>query len=872
METQQQQTTVEAQGHASEMGEMTGGLGGAIQARFHDNRPEAVQMRNMQFRANQSPQVSQLKTIQRQADQANTRDTARQSQGLLQCKLGGGAVIQRILHIDGGEIGQFSDIEVYVQDLEALRGGIVDAVGREVSPLELDNAVRSINLDLPAGPENMDTNQAALLDQLPAEIIASHANEGTAQGGMQLPPALSADLAQLLGGNEAQRLTPLIQRIHATGFVSTSQIAAIFHNSALANSHSEGLNALLVELADDPLATKMLLQQSPGDILKIVSRPEDKLAFTQQVTTFRNGAAANELDPMLMVDMGNDQRYGPVVAGVSGLVRDFQIVAGDMDFNIQADLGYISQLETNLAQTPSGPDQDKLTAEIARMKKIYAHKVNYLSIIRDRADHFAQLEATFQDLQTELETSCQTDVAGLQEQHDAVVTPTFRPRATDGYRMRKTRDAENERSAFKRQMVQRQDQCDAGIKSAQSRMNKDKQAFLAQAADFLEINKKYMHFLESGIMMLPGDMRMAGIFPNSESVHIGADQEEGHHHVLAAHARKLIAENGLYQGKLNGLRGMLPGARTGCVCIMFVKEGDINSEQGATFRPIFGASGVSPYGENQGGVDEQEMEDQSYVNMGLPTPDREDLSHESAAGNLGQHVADMERLGIKTPSMQSKLYFMQTPEYEANKVKKQVQAGDGQEIPEEIVQSAEENTTGMLESWMPSNCAEPAIMTAIYQMYHAPTDIYLSVPFEGVISKSGELLLKYTCTRCAVSEPAFMSPMQDGQEELTNMQVYYGHDHEHEHEHDHDHNHHEHGAHEHILRAGLVYNNDNPHHPYADKSAAIRETMIKNADAGFTHIGALQGGGGNGLEQAQALDQAVQEVVNQLDGADDAAS
>ena len=126
---------------------------------------------------------------------------------------------------------------------------------------------------------------------------------------------------------------------------------------------------------------------------------------------------------------------------------------------------------------------------------------------------------------------------------------------------------------------------------------------------------------------------------------------------------------------------------------------NINSEQGATFRPIFGASGVSPYGENQGGVDEQEMEDQSYVNMGLPTPDREDLSHESAAGNLGQHVADMERLGIKTPSMQSKLYFMQTPEYEANKVKKQVQAGDGQEIPEEIVQSAEENTTGMLESW-----------------------------------------------------------------------------------------------------------------------------------------------------------------------------
>lgn len=51
-------------------------------------------------------------------------------------------------------------------------------------------------------------------------------------------------------------------------------------------------------------------------------------------------------------------------------------------------------------------------------------------------------------------------------------------------------------------------------------------------------------------------------------------------------------------------------------------------------------------------------------------------------------------------------------------------------------------------------------MTAIYQLYHTPTDISLSVPFEGELYQ-GELLLKYTCARCAVSEPVFMSPLSE---------------------------------------------------------------------------------------------------------------
>jgi hypothetical protein len=341
-------------------------------------------------------------------------------------------------------------------------------------------------------------------------------------------------------------------------------------------------------------------------------------------------------------------------------------------------------------------------------------------------------------------------------------------------------------------------------------------------------------------MLLPGDSRLAGIFPKSRSLIFNSSNKRNRHEKMQQHASKLVMDHNLFTGKSKNKTGILPGSRNGCICIMYIKEGHMKDRTGATFRPIFGASGVSPYGERHH-LTESQINSNSYISMGVPDPSPvSDISYEQAAISLSQHVDSLKQLGIRTPSVQSRLYFLQTPEYNAHALieqeKRRLQQEkeeQGQEkkkrkqkiepVPPTLLIQAQQNKISMLESWMPSNCAEPAIMTAIYQLYSRPADIYLSVPFEGILSKKGQLLLKYTCTRCALAEPTFMSPDTSSHgQRLTDMRLQkdkpalVSHN---------------------LFAAELIPNAENrSYHPYANKRNGIERTIIRNQSHGVGHV------------------------------------
>jgi len=84
----------------------------------------------------------------------------------------------------------------------------------------------------------------------------------------------------------------------------------------------------------------------------------------------------------------------------------------------------------------------------------------------------------------------------------------------------------------------------------------------------------------------------------------------------------------------------------------------------------------------------------------------------------------------------------------------------------------------------------------------------------------GQLQLKYTCTRCAVSEPAFLSPMKKASPQLSDMRLTPGKNHHVENQ----------------LQNDLVRNATNPDHPYKAKEKDIKATMCRNYDQGFSHV------------------------------------
>nr|WP_315032421.1 hypothetical protein [uncultured Chryseobacterium sp.] len=456
-----------------------------------------------------------------------------------------------------------------------------------------------------------------------------------------------------------------------------------------------------------------------------------------------------------------------------------------------------------------------LKNESDRMDDMYTYKLNYLMMM----SHLQSMETKPQVELTQLEKIFLEDIHKLE--HEQMKPLHFRPRTHRGYIMKMTRRAERAFNPEKEKRInERKDTFEEEKKETLDRLKMENKLLTEEVSQFLGIEYRYISLIKAGIMLLQGNSRLAGIFPKSQSLTFNRFNKKNRHDDMLQHARKLLLENNLFREKNDDKQlntGILLKDREGCICIMYIKEGHMKDSMGATFRPVFGASGAMPYGKytfNKG-----EIEKRSYINMGLPDlSSTQYISYEKTATALGEYMKSRERLELKQPSLQSCLYLLQTPEYRANKIiEKKSEIEDTQ-----LINQAMQNKIGMLENWMPSNCAEPAIMTAIYQMYRRSADIYLSVPFEGTLSK-GELSLKYTCTRCALSEPAFMSPdTSDAGQRLTDMRLQRDRSTI---------------ISDHILSNGLTYSPEKrKKHPYLSKEDAIKRTVIRNQSHGFGHV------------------------------------
>jgi hypothetical protein len=741
-------------------------------------------------------------------------------------QVNGTTIIQRVVKFDRDPVKSFQSLSDYV-DIQTVENRIIFNLGHFISQIELDNAVRSLDLELESSREQkqIEDNQEKIINGLTKEIFAN--SRGRIAAGKTLSEIIPDKkvvqlIHQQLGSCEVERLSGLILLIWESGQISVDKLIKILQEPEITH-HTErrgDFQNLLVELSDHPLAMKMLGQKSVEDILALLKDSNEKETFLEHAKTVKEAANQNELDPLKIVEIDKEERFLDQGNAIENLNHDLSIVKKDLDYNLQEDLSYMADLEKRYnksAPEPDNPssDSERLKSELARMRKIYTYKINYISILK----RFQDLDNNLIQTIDTLKKQGKAEVASLQKSHDEVFDPTFRNRATRGYMMRKTRDAENARRTIENNMARSQLKFDQKKEDVTKKAEKEKKHLIKKASEFLNINKNFISLLQAKIMLLPSDMRMAGIFPKDQSVRITKKNKDQRHSILQKHAQKLLMDHGLFMGETSKRgkpsKGILPASRTGCVCIMYIKEGHTSDEGGATFRPVFGASGVEPYRENQKTISEEDPVANSYVNMGLPKPQQKRLGYGNAVGNLKEHTHSMKRLGIKPPSMQSQLYFLQTPEYHSNLIVKGLMNVDTETLAE-----AQKNLIGMLENWMPSNCAEPAIITAIYQLYNQPKDIYLSVPFEGELH-NGKLLLKYTCTRCAVSEPAFLSPTKQESHRLTDMRLQEA----------------THGlVNEKLESEELVYNATNPNHPYIDKKHSILRTMWRNQGEGFAHV------------------------------------
>lgn len=721
--------------------------------------------------------------------------------------LGGRTVMQRVVRFDGEPIGTFAGLDVTVNSLGELRRDIDLAVGGyAATDDELDNATRAAMLDLPQS-RNLDANLQRLTTAL-ARKVRSNRKDRTGHEPRWLraaAPDVADNLRKGLGANELERLNTLAALLWRSGRISVERIIGLLRHPGLIDTHLAAFLALIAHFAGNPLAMKLLGQMTPDAVERVCRNVPDRQAFDARVRGLNAAATDRGIDPLHVVEIDDADRFVHPAAAARGLNHDLDLVRADGDFNLRQDLAYIAELEGRFNQSASGPgpasqDSDRLRAEITRMKRIYRHKVEYLHIMRDMSAYFGRLDAEF----AELDQRTDREIAELRGKR--AVPLVFKSRATAGYRQKQIGKTERDYDTQIRQRGARRD-------DERARIARLKDQFSDRVAEFLDVGAHYrdlvIQAMRSGILMLPSDTRLAGIFPASQNVRISAAAKPRRHQILASRARSLLLENYLFNGQRRGRQGLLPLSRVGCVCIMYIKEGH---GEAATYRPVFGASGKEPYGRAPP-TDERAIDDKSYTDMGVPKPRH--LHHAGAVGDLRKTMADMRRLNLKLPAVQSQLYFLQTPDYRSNMLPRTEQA------PPELARQAG-NGIGMLESWMPSNCAEPAIMTAIYQMYHAPLDIYLSVPFEGEVTPDGRMQLKYTCTRCAVSEPRFMSPTS-GPEQLRLTDMHLGHGHE-------DY------PHQRLGHDTLVFNDQNQRHPYRPKLEDARKTMVQNMAAGFRHV------------------------------------
>ncbi|WP_418124481.1 hypothetical protein ACNFU2_07380 [Chryseobacterium sp. PTM-20240506] len=497
------------------------------------------------------------------------------------------------------------------------------------------------------------------------------------------------------------------------------------------------------------------------------------------------------------LDIDNDERFQ---WGSEGSLQDYEydlkVVKKDVSFYLKEDLYYINRIRQNyISSAPDTEEQKILEAELSRMKKMYNYKINYLTIM----SHLKDLEDKPKIELAKLEKRYSDQIRQLEYERSRPIH--FRQRTHEGYKRKIIRKSER---SYDQKIKKTKKDLEDEKKETAIRIKKEEKELFKEVTQFLKIDERYISLIKSGVMLLPSDSRLAAIFPKSRWLTFNSSNKINRHEIMHQHARKLLMKHNLFTGET----GILPGSRKGCICIMYIKEGHMKDRSGATFRPVFGASGIRPYGEKFN-LEEVQIERNSYISMGVPDPiDAAGNSYEKTVERLLKHVDIMQRLGIKTPSMQSSLYFLQTPEYRDNKNR--------------------QNRITMLENWMPSNCAEPAIMTAIYQMYSRPADIYLSVPFEGYLSE-GKLLLKYTCARCALSEPAFMSPVDTSTgQRLTDMRLQ---------------SNRSFLISDRILSKGLMYNHakkknneEDKAHPYSKKDVAIKRTALLNQAYGFEHV------------------------------------
>jgi len=259
------------------------------------------------------------------------------------------------------------------------------------------------------------------------------------------------------------------------------------------------------------------------------------------------------------------------------------------------------------------------------------------------------------------------------------------------------------------------------------------------------------------IMVLPDNMPLAGIFPESESItfegtECGNSQEERENRfkTLVEKAGELILKYHLHSGEKGYIK-----PDTGCVCIMYYKEGRLKDGK-ATYIPVFGASGYhnmsknEKYGFELMGIPEgiyNEREQAHGVSANENMEHAETSEPVEAAKALKDYLDICQRTGIKPPNIQAQLSYLQLIGEAAN--------------------------IGKIEQWNPVNCAEPAIVMALHQLQPEVKELVLSVPFESYLSDKANTVAgsdqmataKHTCARCAISEHAFASVVGAREEE-----------------------------------------------------------------------------------------------------------
>ena len=327
----------------------------------------------------------------------------------------------------------------------------------------------------------------------------------------------------------------------------------------------------------------------------------------------------------------------------------------------------------------------------------------------------------------------------------------------------------------------------------------------------------------AGCVMLPPTKGLAGMFPQRDYVVVdqGASQLQ-EFEMLTNHANKLVQKYRLLDTDDDQ---RINPKKLGCICVMFAKE---ESEEGKkVYVPFFGVSKGPASGE---------ANIQQYLHrMGLPEIDLQvspgstqvlDGRHQK----LKQHFKDLQSVGLKTPSKQAMISYMQFIDdnfkkeiaqlvksvklenesqlkadytnqettrlmqeeakldiHTLQKINKKAERFANIQInkakEDKLVSQGELDpmllSLKSIESWNSLQCAEPAAIMAAAQLYYRMADMDLSLPFEGKAridqeanldeASETDYLAKETCGRCAVSEVSFGGLTNTGQRENVAM-------------------------------------------------------------------------------------------------------